>query len=196
MKHLSKILMADDEPDILAICTMALETIGGYEVKTCSSGQGVLDCIDGFKPDLVVLDVMMPELDGPGTLTKLREGPAPDATPVIFLTAKHRQSDLDALRDLGALTSHKLSPSELRHNLDLALHDIKCHVHNLPSNWTNIGDTLLEIAHNEKAAFIVMGAFSQGKLRQKDVLSRFAAGMLPPVINREELPGGGRRLHR
>ena len=103
MKPLSKILLADDEPDILAICTMVLESIGGYEVKTCSSGQGVLECIDEFDPDLVVLDVMMPELDGPTTLIKLREGPASDTTPVIFLTAKHRQSDLDALRELGAL---------------------------------------------------------------------------------------------
>ena len=103
MKRLNKILLADDEPDILAICTIALESIGGYEVKTCSSGRGVLECIDEFSPDLVVLDVMMPELDGPGTLTKLREGSASEPTPVIFLTAKQRPSDLEALRDLGAL---------------------------------------------------------------------------------------------
>ena len=105
MKRLSKILRHHDveHHQIRAICTMALETIGGYEVKTCSSGQGVLECIDGFSPDLVVLDVMMPELDGPSTLAKLRQGPAPDATPVIFLTAKNRKCDLDALRNLGAL---------------------------------------------------------------------------------------------
>ncbi len=48
----------------------------------------------------------------------------------------------------------------------LSHRDIRCHVHNLPTNWTNIGYTLLEIAHDEEARFIVMGAFSQGKIRQ------------------------------
>ncbi|MBN35684.1 MAG: hypothetical protein CMM46_13115 [Rhodospirillaceae bacterium] len=65
----------------------------------------------------------------------------------------------------------------------LALHDIKCHVHNLPSNWTNIGDTLLEIAHNEKAAFVVMGAFSQGKLRQL-----ILGGATRFMLNHADLP--------
>jgi nucleotide-binding universal stress UspA family protein len=65
----------------------------------------------------------------------------------------------------------------------LALHDIHCHVHNLPTNWTNIGDTLLEIAHQEKAAFIVMGAFSQGKLRQL-----ILGGATRFMLNRSDLP--------
>ena len=65
----------------------------------------------------------------------------------------------------------------------LALHDIRCHVHNLPTNWTNIGDTLLQIAHQEEAAFIVMGAFSQGKLRQL-----ILGGATRFMLNRSDLP--------
>jgi nucleotide-binding universal stress UspA family protein len=65
----------------------------------------------------------------------------------------------------------------------LALHDIHCHVHNLPTNWTNIGDTLLQIAHQEEAAFLVMGAFSQGKLRQL-----ILGGATRFMLNRSDLP--------
>lgn len=65
----------------------------------------------------------------------------------------------------------------------LALHGIRCHVHNLPTNWTHIGDTLLEIAHQEKAAFIVMGAFSQGKLRQL-----ILGGATRFMLNHSDLP--------
>ena len=65
----------------------------------------------------------------------------------------------------------------------LALHGISCHVHNLPTNWTNIGDTLLEITHNEKASFLVMGAFSQGKLRQL-----ILGGATRFMLNHADLP--------
>ena len=65
----------------------------------------------------------------------------------------------------------------------LALYGIHCHVHNLPTNWTNIGDALLEIAHQEQAAFVVMGAFSQGKLRQL-----ILGGATRFMLNHADLP--------
>ena len=65
----------------------------------------------------------------------------------------------------------------------LAHHSIRCHVHNLPTNWTNIGHTLLEIAHDEQARFIVMGAFSQGKLRQL-----ILGGATRFMLNHADLP--------
>jgi nucleotide-binding universal stress UspA family protein len=65
----------------------------------------------------------------------------------------------------------------------LALYGIRCHVHNLPTNWTHIGDTLLEIAHQEHASFIVMGAFSQGKLRQL-----ILGGATRFMLNHSDLP--------
>lgn len=65
----------------------------------------------------------------------------------------------------------------------LALHDIHCHVHRLPTNWTNIGETLTATASEESASFIVMGAFSQGKLRQL-----ILGGATRFMLNRAELP--------
>lgn len=65
----------------------------------------------------------------------------------------------------------------------LALHDIHCHVHRLPTNWTNIGETLTATAREESASFIVMGAFSQGKLRQL-----ILGGATRFMLNRAELP--------
>ena len=65
----------------------------------------------------------------------------------------------------------------------LAHHDIKCHVHNLPTNWTNIGHTLLDIAHDENAGFVVMGAFSQGKIRQL-----ILGGATRFILNHADLP--------
>ncbi len=103
MPKLNKILLAEDEPDIRAICTLSLESLGGFEVRTCENGQGVLDCIDEFHPDLVVLDVMMPGLDGPNTLARLQQNTATKDTPVVFLTARNQPADIEWLRRLGAL---------------------------------------------------------------------------------------------
>jgi DNA-binding response OmpR family regulator len=103
MRTLNRILLAEDEPDIRAICTMALESIGGFEVKSCDNGRAVLECFDSFRPDLVVLDVMMPELDGPSTLAQMQTRTTGAHTPVVFLTARSRTEDVERLRRLGAL---------------------------------------------------------------------------------------------
>jgi len=103
MTALNKILLVDDEPDIGTLCTLVLETVGGYQVKTCISGREALDCIGSFAPDLIMLDVMMPEMDGPSTLSKLRDLPAGAGVPVIFFTAKTQESDLRQLRQTSAL---------------------------------------------------------------------------------------------
>lgn len=103
MGALRKIILAEDEPDIRAICTISLESIGGFEVLACENGQHLLDCVDEFHPDLVVLDVMMPELDGPNTLARLQQGTSTQNTPVVFLTARNQPSDVEWLRGLGAL---------------------------------------------------------------------------------------------
>ncbi|HAA91651.1 MAG TPA: hypothetical protein DCE33_04355, partial [Rhodospirillaceae bacterium] len=86
--ELKKILMAEDDGDIQMIAEMALKDVGGFEVKICSSGQDALDVFCEFAPDLVLLDVMMPGMDGPTTLNKLRERDDGADVPVIFMTAK------------------------------------------------------------------------------------------------------------
>ena len=100
---LKRILYAEDEPDIQAVAKLALEMVGGFEVLICGSGIETLDKIGAFKPDLVLLDVMMPGMDGPTTLQKLRADPATAGIPVIFLTAKVQPSEVAQYQKWGAL---------------------------------------------------------------------------------------------
>ena len=100
---LNKILCVEDEPDIQAITKLALETVGGFTIETCSSGREALLRAPEFGPDLILLDVMMPGMDGPETLHALRALPGFEATPVIFMTAKAMASEIQKYKDLGAL---------------------------------------------------------------------------------------------
>ncbi len=100
---LVRILYVEDEPDIQAVAKMALEAIGGFTVEVASSGAEALDRAPGFNPDLVLLDVMMPEMDGPTTLRALRENPQTSATPVIFVTAKAQAHEIAEYKSQGAI---------------------------------------------------------------------------------------------
>jgi two-component system, OmpR family, response regulator len=100
-----KVLYVDDEPFIREIAVMALELDPGFEVHQAESGVAALEVVQAgaVRPDLFLLDVMMPVLDGPATLAQLRATPGFADTPVIFMTAKAQANDLQALRALGAL---------------------------------------------------------------------------------------------
>jgi len=100
---LQRILYVEDDPDIQMIASLALETLGGFELRICSSGEQALAEAAGFAPDLLLLDVMMPGLDGPQTLEALRHQPGLAATPAIFMTAKVQTEEVDEYRRLGAL---------------------------------------------------------------------------------------------
>jgi CheY-like chemotaxis protein len=100
--ELKKILLVEDDPDIRIIVKSALEMMGGLEVRACASGAEALSSVEEFAPQLALLDVMMPELDGPGLLARLRAAPATAALPVVFLTAKAAPSEVERLRVLGA----------------------------------------------------------------------------------------------
>lgn len=99
---LTRILYVEDEPDIQTIARLALETLGGFTVEICSSGNEALEKIAVFQPQLILLDVMMPGMDGPTTLGKLRELPQFSATPVIFMTAKVQPSEVAGYKEIGA----------------------------------------------------------------------------------------------
>ena len=99
---LQRILLADDEPDILEVSRIALETVGGFEVAVCSSGAELLQRLPDFRPDLIVVDVMMPDMAGPEVLARVQQLPGFAGTPVIFLTGVVNGSELKALRDSGA----------------------------------------------------------------------------------------------
>lgn len=100
---LQRILYVEDEPDIQAVAKLALEMVGGYQVIICSNGQQALDTVGDFVPDLILLDVMMPGMDGPATLQKLRANLPTASIPVIFLTAKVQPNEVAQYQALGAL---------------------------------------------------------------------------------------------
>lgn len=97
-----KILMIDDEDDIRTVAQMSLQTVGGFQVVLASGGEEGLKVSEKEKPDLIILDVMMPGLDGPGTLKRLKENPESAHIPVVFLTAKAQQMELEELKSMGA----------------------------------------------------------------------------------------------
>ena len=100
---LNRILYVEDEPDIRMVAQMALQAVGGFTVIACASGQEALDAAPGAAADLLLLDVMMPGMDGPSTLKALRALPATAGTPVIFMTAKVQAAEVAVYKGLGAL---------------------------------------------------------------------------------------------
>jgi two-component system OmpR family response regulator len=100
---LGRILYVDDEPDIREVAKIALEVMGGFTVHACESGEMALAEAPGFKPDLILLDVMMPRMDGPETFAALRQIDALNAVPIVFFTAKAQRAEVQALLELGAL---------------------------------------------------------------------------------------------
>lgn len=102
MEKLTRILYVEDEPDIQTVARLALETLGGYTVEICGSGSEALAKAPAFRPQLILLDVMMPAMDGPTTLGRLRELPQFSAIPIIFMTAKVQPGELAGYKELGA----------------------------------------------------------------------------------------------
>ncbi|MEX6502033.1 response regulator [Pseudomonas zhanjiangensis] len=103
MPELNRILHVEDDPSIQAVAKVALEAVGGFTVLSCSSGQEALDQVQGFAPDFILLDVMMPGMDGPQTLAKLGERLDIGQIPVAFMTAKVQPNEIEHYRSLGAL---------------------------------------------------------------------------------------------
>jgi len=99
---LNRILMVDDEEDLRTLAGLALGDIGGFILEICSSGQEALDKVTAFQPDLILLDVIMPVMDGPATFTELKKLPEIASTPIFFLTAKTEDDEVAELLALGA----------------------------------------------------------------------------------------------
>lgn len=100
---LNKILYVEDDHDIAMVAKLTLEAIGGFTVLHCYSGQEALDIFPDFDPQLVLVDVMMPQMDGMQTLANLRLIPKAKDIPVIFMTARAQTHEQAAYFDLGAL---------------------------------------------------------------------------------------------
>ena len=100
---LNRILILDDDNDIRSIIRMSLEFTGNFDVVECSDGRDAVRLARETQPDLILLDVMMPGMDGPAVLAMLRADDDTASIPVIFLTAKPQPSDVKALVALGAI---------------------------------------------------------------------------------------------
>jgi two-component system, OmpR family, response regulator len=99
---LRRVVVAEDDPDISALVALALGRVGGLEVTICANGRAVLELVPHHLPDLFLLDVMMPEMDGLETLARLALEPSTAAIPVIFMTARVRPRDLEVYFAEGA----------------------------------------------------------------------------------------------
>jgi CheY-like chemotaxis protein len=98
-----RVLHVDDEPDIREVVDISLGLDPGFSTRNCASGQEALGVAAEWAPDVILLDVMMPVMDGPATLTRLRENPLTAAIPVVFMTARAQSRELDLFRSLGAI---------------------------------------------------------------------------------------------
>lgn len=95
------ILLIDDEADIREVAGMSLEAIGGWRVSSATCGkEGIAKAI-AEQPDVILCDVMMPDIDGPATFKRLQDSPATQAIPVILLTARVQRADRLRFAQLG-----------------------------------------------------------------------------------------------
>lgn len=99
---LRKIIYADDEQDILDVASMALEMVGGFCVTTCGGGAEAIAAARRDRPDLIMLDVMMPNMDGPETLSRIRADAGLNDIPVVLLTARVREVEVKDYLARGA----------------------------------------------------------------------------------------------
>ncbi|AJE48390.1 response regulator [Celeribacter indicus] len=102
MAELKRIMHVEDDPDIRQIARMSLELVGGFEVIQYDCGLDAVENAPEIAPDIILLDVMMPGMDGMETYMRLRERSAYRDVPVVFVTAKASRADFGRLRDLGA----------------------------------------------------------------------------------------------
>jgi CheY-like chemotaxis protein len=118
-----RILIIDDESDIREVAQVSLEMMGGWQVVTSESGQDGLEKAKSYQPDAILLDVMLPDMDGPTTLQNLQADPATRNIPVVFLTAKIQTADRNRFATLGvvAVIGKPFDPIDLASQVAQAL---------------------------------------------------------------------------
>jgi len=119
-----RILIVDDEDDIREVAQVSLELVGQFEVLTAASGSAGIRTARAAHPDAILLDVMMPDMDGPTTLVQLQADPATRDIPVVFLTAKAQTADRARLAQLGAagILTKPFDPLKLASEVAATLH--------------------------------------------------------------------------
>ena len=100
-KQLTRITYVEDEPDIRVVAQIALAELGGFTVDACASGTEALERAPAFDPDLIVLDVMMPVMDGIATFHALQADPRLAEAPVVFMTARVQSHEIENYKAIG-----------------------------------------------------------------------------------------------
>jgi CheY-like chemotaxis protein len=110
----------EDDPDIQTVASLALGSLGGYNVRVCASAAEAIEVAPSYAPDLILLDVMMPGMDGRQALQALRELPGTASTPVIFLTARVQPADVAQYREMDplAVIAKPFDPTALVDTID------------------------------------------------------------------------------
>tara|TARA_Y100001951_G_scaffold101290_1_gene105954 strand:+ start:192 stop:602 length:411 start_codon:yes stop_codon:yes gene_type:complete len=123
-KTMLKLLHVDDDADILELAKMSLELMDDIEVVDCVSGEEALTTVEEFKPDVFLLDMMMPGMSGPEALEKLRQVPGLEAVPAIFMTARVGVGAWTELFDLGVaeVIAKPFDPMTLGAQIKAVLH--------------------------------------------------------------------------
>jgi two-component system OmpR family response regulator len=124
-----RILHVDDEPDIREIVDLSLGLNPDFQVRSCASGDEALAAAAEWSPELILLDVMMPRMDGPTTLSGLRKNPKTTDIPVLFMTARAQPREIEQFIALGAqgVISKPFDPMTLAFTVRNHLEALKRH---------------------------------------------------------------------
>jgi len=124
-----RILHVDDEPDIREVVDMSLALNPDFQVRACSSGAEAIKTAAEWSPYLILLDVMMPGMDGPTTLAQLRKNPQTSEIPVVFMTARAQTQEVERFISLGAqgVISKPFDPMTLASQVQTHLQAVKPH---------------------------------------------------------------------
>jgi len=123
----TRILHVDDEPDIRDIVTLSLGLNPDFEVREVGSGAEAIEAAAEWMPQLILLDVMMPKMDGPATLERLRSNPKTSDIPVLFMTARAQTREVEHFKSLGAkgVILKPFDPMKLADDVRSRLKDLK-----------------------------------------------------------------------
>ncbi len=129
MLIVKKITIIEDDDDIRTIAETALEAVGGFSVQAYPLGIKAVEDASQIDADLIILDVMMPVLDGPSTLERLRQEEHLVDTPVIFMTAKAQKHEVERFLELGALgvIEKPFDPMQLATQIEALVHKYNGH---------------------------------------------------------------------
>jgi len=116
---LERILCVDDDEHILEVATMVFEEIGDFKVKSCNSGAKAIATISSYKPQLIVLDVMMPEMDGVETAKQIYKSSEGKNIPIVFMTAKAQSHEQESYLKIDGVIGVISKPFDVSNLCDI-----------------------------------------------------------------------------